>query len=212
MLGAPDGNEYVGFFVSTDSGGTWAAGTVPAASFGSGTSAVTIDGTSKNYDSQSFYDQALTVSLDDPKTVYFGGIGLYRSTDSGTTWTFLSPTGGTHVDVHAIVPDPFSNLIYAGNDGGLYSYDPAARSFNPLNSTLAVGQIQSIGPHPTNSFKLLAGFQDTGTQLYAGTLAWNTVDKSDGGFALFDHLDPNFAYHTYASSSNAQIASSTKVG
>ncbi len=69
-----------------------------------------------------------------------------------------------------------------------------------LNSTLAAGQIQGIGPHPTNSFKLLAGFQDTGTQLYAGTLAWNTVDTSDGGFALFDHLDPNFAYHTYASS------------
>ena len=116
------------------------------------------------------------------------------------------------MDVHAIVPDPFSNLIYAGNDGGLYSYDPAARSFNPLNSTLAVGQIQSIGPHPTNSFKLLAGFQDTGTQLYTGTLAWNTVDTSDGGFALFDHLDPNFAYHTYASSSTAQIASSTNGG
>src|SRR5208337_2611794 len=67
-------------------------------------------------------------------------------------------------------------------------------------------------PHPTNSFKLLAGFQDTGTQLYAGPLAWNTVDTSDGGFALFDHLDPNFAYHTYASSTNAQIATSRNGG
>jgi len=213
MLGAFDGYPYVGFFVSTDSGGTWAAGTVPAASFGSGSSAVTIDGTSKKNDSQSFYDQALMVSPDDPQSVYFGGIGLYRSTDSGTSWTFLSPTGGTHVDVHAIAPDPFSKLIYVGNDGGLYSYDAAAGKFNALNSTLAVGQIQGIGPHPTNSFELLAGLQDTGTQLYAGKLAWNTVDVADGGFALFDHLDPTFAYHTYASSSTgAQIATSTNGG
>ena len=210
MLGAPDGIEYVGFFDSTDSGRTWARRTVPAASFDGGT--VTIDGTSENNDSQSFYDQALAVSPCDPHTIYFGGIGLYRSTDSGRSWTFLAPKGGTHANMHAIGPDPFSNLIYVGNDGGLYSYDPAAGNFNALNSTLAVGRIQSIGPHPTNSHRMLAVFQDNGTLLYSGTLDWKTVDTPDGGSVLFDHRDPKLAYRAYTSSNSAQIARSTDGG
>jgi photosystem II stability/assembly factor-like uncharacterized protein len=212
MLGAPDGVEYVGFFVSTDSGYTWASRSVPAASFTAGGNTVTIDGANPNNDSQSFYDQALAVSGHDPHTIYFGGIGLYRSTDSGASWTFLLSNGGAHSDLHAIAEDPFtSGLIYFATDGGLFSFGPSG-NLTALNSDIAVGEIQGIGPHPTNSGEMLAGFQDAGTQLYSGAPGWNEVDAADGGFSLFDHTDPNFAYHTYASTQAAQIATSTDGG
>jgi hypothetical protein len=104
-----------------------------------------------------------------------------------------------------------------GNDGGYYVYDLAKRNWtsffnNDHNATISSGQIQGIGPHPTDNTKLLAGFQDNGTQLYTGSLGWNTVETGDGGFALFDALDPNFAYHTFATSGGPAPSRSTDGG
>ncbi len=81
----------------------------------------------------------------------------------------------THTDQQASAIDPFNpNKLYLGNDGGFYVYDLANGNWtffdNNQNATISSGQIQAIGPHPTDNAKLLAGFQDNGTQLYTGTL------------------------------------------
>src|SRR5207253_5719625 len=88
VLGASDGVEYAGLFESTDSGATWIARTVPSATVGG----VTIDGTSAQNFSQSAFDQALAIDPSDPSgaTLVFGGVGIYRSTNSGASWTFLA--------------------------------------------------------------------------------------------------------------------------
>lgn len=202
MVGAPDGIEYLGLFKSTDSGKSWTAKTVPSAVVGG---SVTIDGSSAANFSQSFFDQALAIDPGDPTgdTVAFGGVGIYVSSDSGTTWTFLAASGGSHSDQHAISFDPGSaHSFYNGTDGGLYRFDHPSLTWTALNSTINASQVQALGLDPTLSTTLIAGFQDLGTGRYDGTqppqAGFTAVDGQDGGFAIFDIANPSFAYHTFA--------------
>lgn len=226
-LGHSGGQFYRGFFSSTDSGVTWSAQTIPSVLLGTGAGAVTLDGdgTGVSAYSQSSYDQTITVEPANPQTVYFGGVGPYLSTDGGATWSFIAGSTDnttvqeTHTDQQTSALDPFNpNKLYLGNDGGFYAYDLATGSWttffdNNQNATIDSGQIQGIGPHPTDNSRLLAGFQDNGTQLFSGTLGWNTVETGDGGFALFDSANPDFAYHTFATTgSGPQPSRSTDGG
>ena len=212
-LGRSGGQFFRGVFLSTDSGVTWQKRAIPSVVVGTGSNTTTLDGdgTGVGPFSQSGYDQTLTVLPSKPSTVFFGGVGPYISNDAGATWAFIggsttnTTVQETHSDQQASVLDPFTpSRLYIGNDGGFYAYDLATNSWttffnNNQNATISSGQIQAIGPHPTDSTKVLAGFQDNGTQLFTGSLGWNTVETGDGGFALFDALNPNFAYHTFAS-------------
>ncbi len=207
MVGRSDATGYAGFFKSTDAGVTWSVKTVP--SFLDPNGLEVIDGTNPgdrlfNY-AQPFYDQTLLVAPSDPTgaTVLFGGVGIYESTESGTNWTFLAANGGTHTDQHALASAPDNHTIYLGNDGGAYKFDldninSGVASFSSLNGTLQIGQIQAIAPDPSMRARLLAGFQDNGTQLFKGpkNLGWHGVDAGDGAFQRFDKINPNLAYHT----------------
>jgi len=217
MAGAADGIEYAGFFKSTDSGVSWTGGSVPQASVGSG---ITIDGVAPANFSQSLFDQALAIDPADPSgdTIVFGGVGIYLSTDSGQSWTFLAPSGGTHSGQHAIAFDLASpHSFYLANDGGIYRFDAPSAQWSALNSTIGVAQIQSVGPHPTDANTILAGLQSNGTARFDGTqlpqLAWSEVDGLEGGFALFDPTNPTLAYHTYATTpAGPAVACSTDGG
>ena len=223
MIGAGDGVEYAGMFVSFDAGASWNAGTVltpTIPSFNSVADNTTIDGSNPNNFSQSFYDQAMLVSPTDPSTLFFGGVGLYKSSGSyGHSWSFLAPNGGVHSDQHCMILDPANNQILVANDGGLYMFDPSTSTpaFISLNSGINSSQIQGIGPHPTDPNKVIAGFQDNGTQLFSGGVAsWFGPDSEtgDGGFELYDAIDPNFVYHDFSLDeiNHAQISASSDGG
>jgi len=216
IVGASDGIELAGFYKSANDGVTWTRASVPSATVGG----TTIDGSSSSNFSQSFFDQTLAIDPADPTgaTVVFGGVGIYRSTNSGANWTSLAPSGGTHSDQHAIAFDPAgAHSFYLGNDGGLYRFDSGTLAWAALNASIGVAQAQSVGPHPTNSTVVLAGFQDNGTGRYnAGqppASSWTEVDNLDGGFALFDTLNPLFAYHSFATTTaGAWVSRSTDGG
>jgi hypothetical protein len=216
MVGASDGIELAGFYKSANDGVTWTRASVPSATVGN----TTIDGSSSSNFSQSFFDQTLAIDPADPTgaTVVFGGVGIYRSTNSGANWTSLAPSGGTHSDQHAIAFDPAgTHSFYLGNDGGLYRFDNGTLAWAALNASIGVAQAQSVGPHPGDNTVVLAGFQDNGTGRYnAGqppASSWTEVDNLDGGFALFDTLNPLFAYHSFATTtSGAWVSRSTDGG
>ena len=222
MIGELEGSEYSGMFASFDAGLTWdSGGTVNTPTFPTFTSGATsIDGTNPNNFSQSFYDQAMLVSPTDPSTLWFGGVGLYKSAGSyAHSWIFLAPNGGVHSDQHALAFDPANNKILVANDGGLYMFDPASNTptFTSLNQNINASQIQSIGPHPTDPTKLIAGFQDNGTQLFSGSVSnWAAPDSEtgDGGFHFYDPKDPNFVYHDFSLDeiNHAQISVSSDGG
>ena len=228
------GSNYAGFFSSTDGGADWSRLTVPCAETTNGgtswhtspcgdngppATTVTLDGTAVSgannqppVSSQAFYDQTLIVSPADHKTLYFGGLGVYSSTD-GKTWKFLAANGQTHTDQHALAFDTTdSTRLYVGNDGGLFVLDTGSGTFTELNDTISAVQIYGIGPHPTDNSKLLAGTQDNGTILYTGKLGWTSADTGDGGSALFDHNNPAFAYHDYGGSGCPSIVTSMDGG
>ena len=124
MLGATDGIEYLGFFKSTNGGNSFTPMQVPVGNLPTST----IDGTDPSNFSAADYDQALAIDPSDAggATVIFGGVGIYRSTDSGARWTFIGQNGGVHADQHALAMDPFNaGRFFAGNDGGVYSFNPA---------------------------------------------------------------------------------------
>ena len=80
--------------------------------------------------SQGGYDNIIWVNPQDPTFVVVGGIDLWRSTNSGSTFTQISqwqsaPSFSAHSDQHMIVAHPgFNNTtnrtVYFGNDGGIY--------------------------------------------------------------------------------------------
>ena len=216
MVGSGAGSVYQALFKSTDGGATWISATVPSFANGLGT---TIDGTTNGNFAQEFYDQTMLVSPSNAGVVIFGGVGIYETTNFGATWSFLPGTkGGVHSDQHALAIGPDKNTVFLGNDGGAFKFtltgiSGGVATFIELNDGLSTGQMQGIGPHPTNNTRVLAGYQDNGTQLYTGTLGWNSVTTGDGGFALFDHLNPAFAYHTLASGGGLPVlAQSTDSG
>ena len=216
IVGAADGIEYAGFYQSANDGISWTAASLPSAVIGG----TTIDGSNSSNFSESFFDQTIAIDPADATgaTVVFGGVGIYRSINAGANWTSLAPNGGTHSDQHAIAFDPASaHSFYLGNDGGLYRFDVGTLAWTPLNSSISASQAQSVGPHPTNSSVVLAGFQDNGTALFDAAeppaSSWTEVDNLDGGFALFDLVNPQCAYHTFATTSAGPwVASSSNGG
>ncbi len=221
IIGAPDGIEYAAMYQSFDAGTTWNAGSVLSPTIPSFTAnGVTIEGSDSDNLSQSSYDQALLVSPTDASTVFFGGVGLYKSVGSWAhSWTFLASNGGVHSNVHAMTWDPATNKVLVGTDGGLYMFDPSTSTptFASLNQNINGGQIQGIGPHPTDSTRLIAGFQDNGTQVYSGAVnTWLAPDSEtgDGGCSFYDFVDPSFAYHDFSlnETTGALISASTDGG
>ncbi len=175
----------------------------------------TIDGTDPSNFSRADYDQTLMLDPSDPNiaTVIFGGVGIYRFINNGGQWTFIGQNGGVNSDQHAIAMDPFHpGSFFVGNDGGVFSFNPSSGTWSALNSTLSVAQLQGIGPNPSNDSVTLAGAAGNGTvRLNSAPTgvkpqAWSAVDSGTGGFALFDRVNPAFAYHSFMTTLSGSVA------
>ncbi len=220
---------YLGFFKFSGSG--WQAETVPCQPLTSGGVTDVVDGTTSGNGStrgqpstysQASFDQALAIQPGTKGTgVAFGGVGLYYSSDSGNTWTFLSndSTGSIHEDVHAVQFDPFqSNTLYAGTDGGIFSVNLGASppSISVLDGTppasIVAAELYSVAPHlvgsgapASDAETLLSGLQDNGLAISSPSptaqptpsLQWSVADPfpGDASFSIYDSQNSNIAYH-----------------
>jgi hypothetical protein len=152
---------------------------------------------------QAWYDMAAAVDTANFGTIYVGGINIFKSTDSGATWTCYGQWVGSggpplHADQHQLVIDPKTDKIYCGNDGGLYSRSNTASSFTNLTSGLNISQIYRIGQSAQSAGIVIAGWQDNGTGFYrnsiAGTNKWRTTMGGDGMECIIDPTDSNYMY------------------
>lgn len=116
---------------------------------------------------------SLAYDPDDSNVIYAGTLddGLYRSTDSGQSWTHI--WGDEWDQVRAIAIGPESKTIYLGvalgsNVGIWASYDGGA-TWMQIDTGLGVRFIQTLVMHPTND-----------QILYAGT-GWGVIKTEDGG-------------------------------
>lgn len=141
---------------------------------------------------------------------------IAKSSDGGKTWQDIGlgdvqangfPKGQftLHPDDHAIVFDPnHPNVMYTGNDGGLFVTTDGGHSWNDLNPGLGTVQFQAVSVSPNG--QIFGGTQDNGTEKFTrqtGT-TWTSVDGGDGGLTQIDPSNPNTIYHTYAGVSLAR--------
>lgn len=172
----------------------------------------TLKNTGTNYflggGNQGGYDNAVWVNPANPDFVIVGGIGLWRSTDGGSTLTPI--VSSIHPDQHIIFPHPWFNntsnrVVYIGNDGGFFRVDDIANSspsFTDLNNELVVTQFYgvAIASNYGNGGLMIGGTQDNGTWLYDPLYGgfpnptWLHVNTADGGYAAIDQTDYTYRY------------------
>jgi len=168
-----NGGNLLGLWTSADSGATWQERDAQGVSCGT----------------QCWYDLVMTVDPTRPSVVYFGGLGLYRSTDGGDSFRDIS--GGIHVDQHALalLPSDHTTLL-AGNDGGVYritSLGTSSPDYTSLNRNLSVTQFyHGISSAPGAPLTVLGGSQDNGTVEYRGSQSWLEALGGDGGYTAMD--------------------------
>ncbi len=163
--------KQAGFARSSDGGASWS----------------TVDlGSTDLLGTQSNFATVLAIDPKSPSTIYAGGLDMYRSTDSGTTfkqisdWRFTTvpsrPLPYLHSDQHAVVFGA-DGSVYYGNDGGIYvGTSTGFRSLNPQILSFLVDDVCSNA----NASVIMAGAQDNGTALRGEGGVWVQVGGADG--------------------------------
>jgi len=154
---------------------------------------------------QAFYDLMIESDPSNDQIIYVGGIDLYRSANSGSTWTAISNwTSNVHSDQHAMTFKPNdSNIAIFGNDGGVYysgslstTGTPATARNNGFNVTQFVGvAVLPKGISGMTGDFFVAGAQDNGSNYFPSNRSTTTgstgvgasyeVQGGDGGKPLF---------------------------
>jgi hypothetical protein len=171
---------------------------------------VAIPMTSPPSASYGLYDSGFAVAANSPgdgatDIIFFGGVHLSRSVDSGKTWTDMN-SDAAHDDYHtfAFFPDPPPSgvmpITYIGCDGGLAmatgladrSYNPPG-SFNETDVVTTSGALQNLNhgkqsaavyeynSHPAIAALGYIGVQDTGMNAGDSSLMWRGLVDADGG-------------------------------
>ena len=153
---------------------------------------------------QAWYDWFLAVAPNNPDVVYLGAINVHRGVRGAGgifTWTNISARNGgpsIHPDQHAMTFAPDDpNVLYVGNDGGIYRSPDAGANWTPLNRGLCITEFEFLAQHPQHEAWLLGGTQDNGTLRFEGEEVWFHVQDGDGGDVGINSTTPYTCYHTF---------------
>ncbi|MCK9422079.1 MAG: T9SS type A sorting domain-containing protein [Bacteroidales bacterium] len=177
--------DIQGIYKSTNSGGSWTAVSIPmrnaTTSFATG---------------QASYDLILAVHPTNPDLVYAGGVKMFRSTNSGTSWEQINEI---HDDHHMIISRPgYAGEMVFGNDGGVFR--TADCTANPpvvlnKNNGYNVTQFYTVAYHPNTSFEyFLGGTQDNGTPRFEspGINITTEANNGDGAYCHISQENPRY--------------------
>ncbi len=156
-----------------------------------------------DYQGSMDYWGSLVIDPNDSNTIYTGGFTLFKSTDSGTTWTRISEWyPGTslpyvHADQHNILALDSNNILFT-NDGGIFLTTDGGNTFSHRNTAFNTTQFYSTAIHPSSDY-ILGGTQDNGTWKLpnAGIQVGTEVTGGDGAFVHIDQDDPNYQFSSY---------------
>ncbi len=168
---------------------------------------------------QCWYSHEAMVHATNPNILLLGGAAFYdgqsaedlviqrviiATQDGGQTWTDLTPSTNPqttlHPDMHVIVFDAANpNTIWIGNDGGVWKSTNSGQTWQNRNTNLATLQFTGIAVDPKNPLVIQGGMQDNNkafTTDGGATVAWQAVDRGDGGVAFIDPFDSSIWYGT----------------
>lgn len=156
--------------------------------------------TSNFFVGQAWYDLALAVSDTNPNIVYVGEIDLWKSNNSGDSFTKVNSWNDpedpayTHADIHFL--RFFNEKLFAGTDGGVYVSSNATYSnlsFTDLSENLVISQFYKISVANQYPGNMAGGLQDNGIYAYDQS-RWNVFEGGDGMTTVVDPVDPEHFY------------------
>jgi len=152
---------------------------------------------------------ALIIRVDpnDANTVFTGGLDMWKTTNSGSSWNHISDWalmyygGGDeylHADQHEVAFKPGSSTEFiCSNDGGVF-YTTSATSSYPIfeekNQGFNTLQFYSCDIHSQAGAPMyVGGLQDNGTLLYQNSPLGidDMIDGGDGAYCFMDDNEPN---------------------
>ena len=171
---------------------------------------------------QDWYDLIAAVDPNNSNRVFIGGVDLFVTSNGGNSWTQISGWASScgrqfvHADQHELVFGNSSDVLWNGNDGGVFRTDNATAAipdFEFKGVSLNITQFYACDLHPdAGEDYYLAGSQDNGTQRFIGEGLVNTTSASggDGGFCHIDQDNPliqitSFTRNNYNISTNGGV-------
>lgn len=185
-------DSTLGLWFSTDKGDTWK----------------TLSGTTSSpakqwLGMQARYATGIVVHPTIPKQVFLGGLDIWRTNDTGKTFTQLSKwfnditaPNYSHADVHQMY---YTNgALYVNNDGGISISKNSGSSYSTtMNKGIATLQFVNVDADRDFTY-VIGGCQDNGTNI--ATVNENQFRETrggDGGYVQISQAAPNICYSQY---------------
>ena len=177
-----DGTNFQGLYLSTNSG----------TSFALKSSSPNVLG------GQSWRNITIAVSPTNAADLYVGGLDIYRSTTSGSSWTITSDwtssstTDFSHADIFELYCD--ATYLYAATDGGLYRMTRSINTWTNLHNNMQIAQTYRFGVDPTAAAAFATmGNQDNGTYRNSGA-QYLSIGGGDGMETVIKPSNTNVIY------------------
>ena len=167
----------VGLFRSDDNGDSWTA----------------VNSTTNWAGIQGWFSHFVRVHPRDASRLLIGGVDFYASSNGGTT---MQQRGGMHPDHHCFADHPTNpDIVYVGNDGGVYQSSDGGATFRSMNDGYLTAQFYNgFSSSPKDPKLALGGLQDNRSILYNGTPNWRPILGGDGTFTAINPQDDNILY------------------
>lgn len=162
---------------------------------------------------QGWFSHFVIVQENNHDILLTAGVDVFKSTNGGTVlnqqsywynWDMgRTPIGGpegpddySHADHHCFAVHPTDpNIVYFGNDGGVFRTTDFGETFEGLNGGYQTQQFYNgLQSSLTDSAWMIGGFQDNASAIYDGDLAWIRVVGGDGGWGAVNQQYNNILY------------------
>jgi len=190
---ADDGGFY-GLFKSINNGVSWSL-----VYSGSNINLLGWDADGSDEGGQGWYDLTLAASPVRANEIFVGGINVWKSQNGGYAWKPISmwyhgyEADYVHADHHTVIFNPYTDVLFSGNDGGIYkSYDRGA-SWTDISDGLQILQIYRITNSRTDPNINITGNQDNGTILRNAS-GWYEIYGGDGMECFIDYTNEDIMY------------------
>lgn len=196
---------YRGLYLSTDGGATFTSKSTTPNILG-------WEAAGNDTGGQGWYDLSIAVDPSVKTTIYAGGVNVWKSTTSGTSWTCVAHWSGTgapyvHADIHDLTF--IGSTLYVGNDGGVFTTANGGSTWTDRSGNLSIAQLYGIGISQSNPNLIISGHQDNGTNLTTNLSTWSEINGGDGMLCFIDRTNDN---RMFSSIYNGDLYRSTDGG